>query len=362
MEIVILKDKIKCLPTSPGVYLMKDSHGNIIYVGKAKNLKRRVQSYFQNSKAHSQKIVKLKNNIKDLDYILTDTEFEAFMLECHLIKETKPFFNRKMKNPRSYTYIVIKTDKKVPNIDVTNNLIFNQKHLYFGPYINKYTVEKAISNLKEFKKILCTNLTKRNAPCLNYSLGLCNGICLGHPTGLEQYNNSINDIIALLNSTDLSILGEMNEKMVQASEIFDFEMASKYRDFIDSINFILNKEKVIEFTEANKNIAVIEYLQDRTLKLFLIKGNRVLYSDKYCFASLIELCPLIKKDILTYFQKGDSDESHKISKDEIDEAQIIYSYLKSSTSKHLIIPGYWLNSENDALDREIKKLLMGDES
>ena len=100
-----LKEKVKNLSSSPGVYLMKDVHDGIIYVGKAKNLKRRVQSYFQNSKSHSPKTVKLVHTI-ELDYILTDTEFEAFMLECKLIQELKPFFNRQMKNPKSYAYIV----------------------------------------------------------------------------------------------------------------------------------------------------------------------------------------------------------------------------------------------------------------
>ena len=103
-----LTEKVKNLPSSPGVYLMKDSRGSIIYVGKSKHLKQRVQSYFQNSKNHSPKIIKLVNHLKDFDYILTDTEFEAFLLECQLIKEIKPIYNTQMKNPLSYAYIVIK--------------------------------------------------------------------------------------------------------------------------------------------------------------------------------------------------------------------------------------------------------------
>ncbi|OIK10474.1 DNA helicase UvrC [Bacillus sp. MUM 116] len=359
---MILKEKLKSLPTSPGVYLMKDSHGIIIYVGKAKNLKRRVQSYFQNSKSHSQKIVKLKNNIKDFDYILTDTEFEALMLECHLIKEIKPFFNRKMKNPQAYTYIVIKTGELIQKIEVTNELILNKDYLYFGPFINKYNVEKAILILKEYTKILCSKPTKKNAHCLNYSLGLCNSICQGHPKAVEQYNNSIKNIIALLNGTDRSMLEDMKEKMLQASEKFDFETASKYRDYIESINFIMNKEKVIEFTEANKIIAVAEFLNDRSFKLFLIKGNIIFYNKKYSITSITEMNSFIEKDILACLKNMESNESFKINKDDIDEAQIIYSYLKSSACKHFIIPNNWCDQENGDIDREIKKLLIGDEN
>ncbi|MGG1397897.1 UvrB/UvrC motif-containing protein [Bacillus salipaludis] len=267
-----------------------------------------------------------------------------------------------MKNPQAYTYIVINSDEKVPKIEVTNDLILKKDFLYFGPFINKSTVEKAILSLKKFNKILCMNPIKKNALCLNYSLGLCNGICQGHPTAVAQYNNSIKNIIALLNGTDRSMLEDMKEKMLQASEKFDFETASKYRDYLESINFIINKEKVIEFTEANKIIAVAEFLNDYSFKFFLIKGNKVLYSKKYSITSIKKLSSFIEKDILTCLKNVDSNESFKISKDEIDEAQIIYSYLKSSTSRHLIIPDHWLNPENHSLDREIKKLLMGDES
>src|SRR3954464_7995601 len=105
-----LKEKVKSLPHTPGVYLMKDSHGHTIYVGKAKNLKRRVQSYFQHSKAHPQKIKKMVANLNDFDFVLTDTEFEAFLLECKLIKELKPHFNKKMKSPQAYIYLMIKMD------------------------------------------------------------------------------------------------------------------------------------------------------------------------------------------------------------------------------------------------------------
>jgi excinuclease ABC subunit C len=128
-----LKDKVKHLPSSPGVYLMKDINGQIIYVGKAKNLKNRVRSYFQNSKAHTQKIIKLKASLKDFDYILTDTEFEAFMLECELIREMKPIFNRMMKSPQSYVYIRILIDGGYQRIDICKNPD-KPDSLYFGPY------------------------------------------------------------------------------------------------------------------------------------------------------------------------------------------------------------------------------------
>src|SRR5690606_2592294 len=140
-----------------GVYLMKNSSGDIIYVGKSKSLKNRVSSYFQNSKNHPPKIERLVKTLKDFDYLLTDTEFEAFMLECKLIKKLQPMYNRQMKNISSYTFIEINIDKKDMNIRAVNSP--NEKHstIYFGPYTSRNTVERAIQGIKEFCKIDCNS-------------------------------------------------------------------------------------------------------------------------------------------------------------------------------------------------------------
>jgi excinuclease ABC subunit C len=353
--IMNLKEKVKELPMSPGVYLMKDSQDQIIYVGKAKILKRRVQSYFQNAKAPSQKVEKLKKTINDFEYILTDTEFEAFMLECQLIKELKPFYNKKMKSPLSYTYIMIRMDNGYQRMDISHNLIENANSLYFGPYTSKSTVEKAIKGIKEFYKIDCHSSSKRNTACLNYSLGLCIGTCLGGAK-VEQYNHIMNKIVSLFHGTDLSVLEEINNKMSTASEKFDFETAARYRNYIEAIKVLLNKEKVIAFTEENRNIVILEPLTADSFKLFLVKRNQVLFSRIYSHKDKELLEEKIKKDILSYFKA--STNYLKISKDEIDEAQIIYSYLKGSTCSYSFIPEKWLTPKNlTHLENTLKKLL-----
>jgi excinuclease ABC subunit C len=353
-----LKEKVKNLPSTPGVYLMKDSLAGIIYVGKAKNLKNRVGSYFQNSAAHSKKIIRLKANIQEFDYILTDTEFEAFMLECKLIREIKPIFNKKMKSPQTYPYIRIHMAGPYLPIEITNRPKLDGC-LYFGPYTSKHTVDRALQGIKEFHKIICSNPTKKNTPCLNYSLGLCLGMCLGG-SKLEQYNVIINKIIALLNGTDISILEEMGQRMEAASENFEFETAAKYRDYLDAIHSLVNKEKVIEFTEMHKNIAVIEYLTDCTFKLFLIKGNKILFSEKYKLENQMvdQVCAAIQTNILTYFKTKVLPPSIKVNRDEIDEAQIIYSYLKGSNCRNLVISEEWLDPVNkEYLHVELYKLV-----
>ncbi len=354
-----LSEKVKNLPSTPGVYLMKDSHGSIIYVGKSKHLKQRVQTYFQNSKNHSPKIRKLVHHIKDFEYRLTDTEFEAFILECHLIKELKPIYNTQMKNPHSYTYIAISKEGANRKIKTTQYPNINDNHLYFGPYTSKSIVEKAIQGLKECFKIDCNHASKKGSPCLNYSLGLCMGICLGG-SAVEKYNTLIDQIITLLNGSDRSLLLEMEKKMANASECFNFERAAKYRDWINAINSLINKEKVIEFTMENKNIAIIEYLNEDSFKLFLIKGKEILYHTKYYLKNenIEHLSAMIKENILTYFHIKTPYSTKEISKDEIDEAQIIYRYLKSSLCNYIFIPDNWLTPKNiTKIDKKLSKLL-----
>lgn len=352
-----VKEKAKKLPSSPGVYLMKDSFDQIIYVGKSKNLKNRVQSYFQNAKSHSKKVEKLVKHLKDFDYILTDTEFEAFMLECKLIKQLQPIYNKLMKSPKGYNYIKIEIDKRIPSIELTSHMNENDRHLYFGPYTSKNCVEKAISGMKEFFHMDCSHPSHKNGPCFNYTLGKCMGICFDHKA-IDTYNHIVDRIIALLKGTDASILEEMNQKMMEASFSFDFEKAAKLRDWIEAINSLLHKEKVIEFTKENKNIVVIEFIDDYKMKLFLINRNKILFSQIYETESINhkQLCFLIKEHILAYFKQGAS--LANVSKDEIDEAQIIYRYLKSNICEYLIIPDKWLNPKNhNKIDLAIHQFL-----
>jgi len=359
-KILNLKEKIRELPSNPGVYLMKDSLDTVIYVGKSKNLKNRVSSYFTNSKSHPPKVVKLVKNLKDFDYILTDTEFEAFMLECRLIREIKPIYNKQMKSPKSYSYIKIKINEKYPDIELTNEYNKSDENLYFGPYTNKNTVEKAIQGIKECCKILCSNSSRKSSYCLNYSLGLCIGMCLDK-TPSDQYLDIIKRIANLLNGTDTDIIKTMENIMNKASEELDFETAAKYRDYLTAVNYIISKGKVIEYTEDNKNIAIIETISDHMIKFFLIKGNRLLFSASYTLGNLQDLKGILKDNISCHFNKS-SNNSIEIGRDEIDEAQIIYSYINNKTNncKHIIIPEKWLLDANYTyLDETLNEMVPG---
>ena len=355
-----LKEKVRALPSVPGVYLMKDSLGGIIYVGKSKNLKNRVGSYFQNIKSRTPKVEKLIKNLKDFEYIITDTEFEAFMLECTLIRELKPRYNRLMKNPLSYTYIKIELEEKYPSIEISSTDRENENTLYFGPYTNKNAAEKAIQGIKDFYKINCKYNYKNGTSCLSYSLGLCIGMCLEVATTTKQYKNIIYKVIASLNDTDDTLLKKIEEKMIIASEEFDFETAAKYRDYIASVTYLTNNRKAIKFAKENKNIVMIESLNEHLIKLFLIRKNNVLFSKTYNIKdiNIKQLSEIIKTSIIHYF-KAITSSPIEVNKDEIDKTQIIHSYLQSSSCNYITISENLLDLEcNSELDALITKLLI----
>jgi excinuclease ABC subunit C len=347
-----LKEKVKNLPLTPGVYLMKDQSGTVIYVGKAKSLKKRIQSYFQNSIAHPQKIKKMVANIDDFEIEHTDTEFEAFLHECRRIKELKPLFNKRMKSHLPYSYIAIKMDGPYRKISIVPDKPEQESTLYFGPYTSPIYVKRAIEHWKEAFKINCLHPLK-GSPCLNYTLGRCNGLCLGG-NAVNQYNEIADKFISLLQGTDHGILEELQQNMEQASSDYQFEEAAKYRNYIKSLSILLYKENVVQFTKGNNNIAVIEWLDDVTLKLFLIKGNKVIFNEKYRKAE--QLAKEIKARILACFHESEHNEPVMMGKAELDEAQIIYSYLNGSNAKFIVIPDEWLD-DGCELDNAIKDLL-----
>lgn len=347
-----LKEKIKNLPLSPGIYLMKDSTGSIIYVGKAKILKRRVQSYFYQSKNHSPKVMKLVQQVKDFDIIPTDTEFEAFMLECQYIKEIKPFFNSLMKNPLSYVYISINMNSSLPEIGITNEAIESDGFSCFGPYTNKNTVKRAIEGINECYKINCSMPANQGSSCLNYSLDLCIGMCRGG-MAINLHREIMGKIVTLFAGTNMKILEDLKQRMAIASENCQFEAAVKWRDSINAIQSLIHKEHIIQFTEENNYIVAAEPLNPNTIKLFLIYRNQILLGKK-CLLKNIDF-EILKKEIKNQIHSHNS-HTHKTSRNEIDEATIIYHYLKNSSCRFFIIPGNGIQQE-DELDEKLFQLL-----
>lgn len=358
-----LKDKVKLLPEVPGVYLMKDSRDNIIYVGKSKNLKSRVGQYFRSSKNHTPKIVKMIQSIKDFEHIVTDTEFEALLLECRLIKEIKPMYNSQMKNDQRYIYIRITTDEKFPRVLVSKEKK-EDGSLYFGPYTSLRSIERAVEVIREnFQIRSCSggNVPKNMAGCLGYQLGFCTAPCTD-TTAKSIYMNQVNEAISFLQGQDKNLLEKLRGRMKETSQRLDFNKAAKYRDDIYALNHIMNKQKAISFTKRVRNIAALEPVGNFQIKLFLIRDNNLLYSEKIEYNSIDQdsIKGYIKGYILEYLNNNENEELRTFDKRDIDQAQIIFSYLKNrkNNCSYILIPNSWLKDrEGIRLDNGIDKLL-----
>ncbi|WP_404448348.1 GIY-YIG nuclease family protein [Sutcliffiella horikoshii] len=333
-----LLQKIKELPATPGVYLMKDSAGQVIYVGKSKRLRQRVQSYFRESSAHSNKVRKLVKHIHNLEIIETDTEFEALLLEWQLIQEIRPQYNRQMKTPEAFLYLTIRKVGKLYRLRPSTQPLRGGDAWSFGPYTSRKTVSFAIRGLKDVYRLDCSNPAINGSPCLNYSLGLCRGICLGGKA-VREYNAIVEQLIALLNGESAKLLEDMQREMGQLAADLDFERAANYRNCIQSLQALLQKEDVMNFTEGNHVMVVVERLDEERVKCFVIKRTDVLFSEVYKGEDGITR--KVRQDIEAALSHGLSDtvpaEPCEVSRFEIDKAQIIYSYLRSGKCKYKMV-------------------------
>ncbi|MHA1342002.1 MAG: excinuclease ABC subunit UvrC [Promethearchaeota archaeon] len=272
--------KRKNLPDKPGVYIYKDSNGKVIYIGKAKSLKKRVSQYFNNKFTgssqdilYSEKIKRLVNEIEDIDFIITENEKEALLLENDMIKKYQPKYNAQLKDDKSFPWIMITYSEEFPRILVIrqphklyrgrmdNTLDINRVDKFLGPYIDVSSMRDMLNFLrKNFPYCTCkTPCKKKNKPCLYYQLKLCSAPCAGK-ISREKYLENIKQIDQILSGNIDQIIKYLNDKMLEASKLLQFEKAAEYRDKIKALNKMIEKQAVIKFDPANsqnQNIDVI---------------------------------------------------------------------------------------------------------
>lgn len=318
-----LIEKANSLPHHPGVYIMKDSSNIIIYVGKSKNLKNRVKQYFYNGKKPSNKVEKLVKNIKDFEFILCDTEFEALLLENKLIKKHKPHYNRLLKNYEKYGYIKI-TKEEFPRLDVCLNI--EDDSLYFGPYTNYYTALDAVNAVSDnllIRSCKDKTFTKSFEGCLNFHLGKCLAPCRKY-ISKDTYEKELLKAINFLYNKDSSILKSIEKNMEEASLALDFDKAIKLRDDLKALKVILKETSFIINTLKLQKKVLVEKLENR-YKLFFIIGYKVVHKE------VISLeFDIIKSYVEDKWRALPNDEleiKDYIPKEDLDETEIIQSYL-----------------------------------
>ena len=271
--------QLKILPDKPGVYIMKNSLGEVIYVGKAKVLKNRVRQYFQNSKNHSEKVRAMVKNIAEFEYIVTDSEMEALILECNLIKKYSPRYNIALKDDKFYPFIKITTNEDFPRVYVTRNFA-KDGNRYFGPYTNGTAVYEVMGLIKKLfplrtcKKAIVEGGEPTRA-CLNYHINLCKAPCAGYISKAE-YWEMIDEIISILDGTDTSIIKKLKVEMEKAAEELEFEKAAKIRDRILAIELISEKQKMFTVKEGDEDfIDLYTDEKDGCAQVFFVREGKV---------------------------------------------------------------------------------------
>lgn len=285
MENFNIQEELKKLPGKPGVYLMHDEKDAIIYVGKAISLKNRVRQYFQSSRNKGAKIEQMVTHISRFEYIVTDSELEALVLECNLIKEHRPKYNTMLMDDKTYPFIKVTVNEPFPRVMMARRMK-KDKAKYFGPYTSAGAVKDTIELIRKLYHIRSCNrsLPKdigKERPCLNYHIHQCYAPCQGYISG-EEYRKSIDEVVRFLNGNYDPILKELEEKMLDASENLEFEKAIEYRELLASVQKIAQKQKITDTAGDDRDIiAMASEGEDAVVQVFFIRGGRLIGRDHF---------------------------------------------------------------------------------
>ena len=287
-----IEEELKLLPEKPGVYIMRDKADNIIYVGKAIILKNRVRQYFQNSRNHTAKIKKMVENIDHFEYIVTDSELEALVLECNLIKEHRPRYNTMLMDDKSYPYIRVTSHEAYPRVLFAREMK-RDKSKYFGPYTSTSAVKDILELLRKIYKIrTCNrNLPKdigKERPCLYYYMGQCDAPCQGF-ISKEEYGANIDQAIQFLSGNYGLVVKLLEERMEEAAKKLEFEKAATVRDLLTSVRHIMNKQKITNTDQTDRDIIAFAKKEDEAVvQTFFIRGGKLIGRDHFYLTGVEE--------------------------------------------------------------------------
>ncbi len=341
-----IEEELKKLPSNPGVYIMHDASDEIIYVGKAVNLKNRVRQYFQSDRNKSAKIKKMVPQIVRFEYIIVDSELEALILECNLIKENRPKYNTLLKDDKTYPSICVTVNEMFPRIFMTRKQ--KRDHAsYFGPYSNAFAVKEIIELLRKIYNIRACNLKlqgglKTERPCLYYHIHQCKAPCMGYVSE-DEYNKGIQGAISFLNGNYKSILNDLTQKMNIASNEMRFEEAISYRELIKSVKHIAENQKATFGTGVNRDIiASASHDKEAIAQIFFVRDGKLIGREHYHLSiEPDEEKGEILLSFIKQFYAGTPFIPNEIMlSDSIEDGKIIEEWLskKRGSRVHIVIP------------------------
>ena len=340
-----IEGHLKKLPASPGVYLMKDRDNNIIYVGKAVSLKNRVRQYFQSSRNHSKKVVSMVKNIDSFEYIITDSEVEALILECNLIKKYKPKYNILLKDDKTYPYIKVTVNEDFPRV-LKVRKILKDKAKYFGPYTNVSAVNDVLDLIRDIYPIRTCNIDIDRAirtgmrPCLNYHIKKCTGPCTGYDIK-EDYKRMIDEIIMFLQGKEEKLVTMFEDKMKKAAMDLDFENAAIYRDKINSLNEVAQKQKISKLQSDNDQdvIAMANFDQEACVQIFFIRNGKISGRERFMLDGIKDndRSEILGSFVKQFYMSQEYVPKELIVEEEIFDQEIIAQMLSSKRGSNVSI-------------------------
>ena len=280
-----IEEELKKLPGKPGVYIMHDASDAIIYVGKAISLKNRVRQYFQSSRNKGAKIERMVTQIARFEYIITDSELEALVLECNLIKEHRPKYNTMLKDDKSYPFIKVTVEEAYPRVLFARRMK-KDKSRYYGPYTSAGAVKETIELLHKLYQIrTCNRNLPRDIgldrPCLNYHIHQCQAPCQGY-VSKEEYRESVNQVVSFLGGNYEPVLQMLEKKMQDASDSLEFEKAIEYRELLSSVRAVAQKQKITNSDGEDKDVlALAKDEHDAVVQVFFVRDGRLIGRDHF---------------------------------------------------------------------------------
>ena len=365
-----LRKKAMALPLNPGVYIMKNKDKKIIYIGKAKALKNRVSSYFGSHSNHSLKVIRMVENVDDFDYILCDTEFEALLLECSLIKQHMPKYNILLKDDKGYNYIKV-TKEEFPRIRECFRMD-DENAEYIGPFISNFSVKSAVGEtLKIFKLPTCNKQFPRDwgksRPCLNGFMGICSAPCAAKISKAE-YKQSINDAIAFLKGGSAKSIRDLTAKMQEYSENLEFEKAAKLRDTIKAIKNLEEKQKVVSINVPEEDVfALVNSNKKACFEVVRFRNGRLTDSEHWLIDSVEDIAQAREELIERYYSiRGDVPSRVAVDGD-IENEELLLQFLEDKREKkvqiihpqkgeHLAIVNLCIKNANEHLAQQQGRL------
>ena len=328
-----IKSILATLPDKPGCYLMKDADGTIIYVGKAINLKNRVRSYFQQSSDHTYKTRQMVRKIRDIEWIVVASELEALILEMNLIKEHRPFYNVRLKDDKRYPYIKVHWADPFPKLSVTRNMV-NDGSRYFGPYTSVWAVHQTLDILRKiFPYLTCAREITGNdeRACLYYDIKLCSAPCIG-AVNQEEYRQMIDDLCRFLEGRTDPIMNRLKEAMTQASENLDYEKAAVYRDQIQAIDRVVERQKIISDERQDSDvIAMARSKGEACVQVFFIRSGKLIGREYFILegTEAEENSEILEEFVKQFYSQAAYVPNKVMLPQEVEEARIIKEWLNT---------------------------------